>query len=125
MAKSESIQIKRVYDPPSEDDGMRILVDRLWPRGLKKSGAHIDYWAKDLAPTTSLRKWFNHEEDKFNEFRFSYLEELSSKQEIVRKILEKADNRTITLLFAASDRLHNQAVVLQDFLDNCISIGKT
>ena len=125
MAKSESIRIKRVYDPPSEDDGMRILVDRLWPRGLKKSGSHIDYWAKDLAPTTLLRKWFNHEEDKFNEFRFSYLEELSAKQEIVRKIFEKADNRTITLLFSASDRLHNQAVVLQDFLDNCISIGKT
>lgn len=125
MAESESIRIKRVYDPPSEDDGMRILVDRLWPRGLKKSSAHIDYWAKDLAPTISLRKWFNHEEDKFNEFRFSYLEELSSKQEIVRKIFEKADNRTITLLFTASDRLHNQAVVLQDFLDNCISISKT
>ena len=124
MPKPKNIRIKRVYDPPSDDDGMRILVDRLWPRGLKKAGAHIDYWAKDLAPTTSLRKWFNHEEDKFNKFRFSYLEELSSKQEIVGKIFEKADNRAITLLFAASDHLHNQAVILKDFLDNCISIGK-
>ena len=116
MVKSANIRTKRVYEPPSEDDGLRVLVDRLWPRGLKKSGSHIDYWAKELAPTTALRKWFNHEEHKFKEFRLRYLEELSSKHDIVRKIFEQADNKTITLLFAATDRLHNQAIVLQDFL---------
>ena len=125
MAELENIRIKRVYDPSNKEDGLRVLVDRLWPRGLKKSSAHIDFWAKDLAPTTSLRNWFNHEENKFNEFRIRYFEELSLKQEIVRKIFEKAENRTITLVFAATDRLHNQAVVLREFLENFISIGKT
>ena len=125
MAELENIRIKRVYDPPNKEDGLRVLVDRLWPRGLKKSSAHIDFWAKDLAPTTSLRNWFNHEENKFNEFRIRYFEELSLKQEIVRKIFEKTENRTITLVFAATDRLHNQAVVLREFLENFISIGKT
>jgi uncharacterized protein YeaO (DUF488 family) len=116
MVKPANIRIKRVYDTPSEDDGLRVLVDRLWPRGLRKSGSHIDFWAKELAPTTALRKWFNHEEHKFKEFRLSYLEELSFRQDIVRKIFEQADNGKITLLFAAADRLHNQAIVLQDFL---------
>ena len=116
MVRSVNIRIKRVYDPPSEDDGLRVLVDRLWPRGLKKSGSSIDFWAKELAPTTTLRKWFNHEEHKFREFRLSYLEELSFRQDIVRKIFEQSDNGTITLLFAAVDRLHNQAIVLQEFL---------
>jgi uncharacterized protein YeaO (DUF488 family) len=116
MVKSAGIRIKRVYDPPSEDDGLRVLIDRLWPRGLKKSGSHIDLWAKELARTTALRKWFNHEEHKFREFRISYLKELSFRQDIVRKIFEQADNGTITLLFAATNRLHNQAIVLQEFL---------
>lgn len=116
MIKLGSIRIKRVYELPSEDDGLRVLVDRLWPRGLKKSGSQIDFWAKELAPTTELRKWFNHEEHKFSEFRLSYLKELSFKQDIVRKIFEQADNGTITLLFAAADHSHNQAIVLQDFL---------
>ena len=116
MVKSNSIRIKRVYDPSGEDDGLRVLVDRLWPRGLKKSASHIDLWVKELAPTTALRKWFNHEEHKFREFRLSYLEELSSKQDIIRKIFEQADNGTITLLFATTDRVHNQAIVLQEFL---------
>ena len=116
MVKSENIRIKRVYDLPSENDGLRVLVDRLWPRGLKKSGSHIDLWAKELAPTAALRKWFNHEEHKFREFRLSYLEELSFRQDIVRKLFEQADNGTITLLFAAANQIHNQAVVLQEFL---------
>lgn len=118
MSKLANIRIKRVYDPPVESDGLRVLVDRLWPRGLKKSAANIDYWAKELAPTTSLRMWFNHEEQKFNEFRLNYLEELSSKQSIVSNIYEQTDNGTITLLYAAADYLHNHAVVLREFL-NC------
>jgi len=117
MVKLGSIRIKRVYDLPGEDDGLRVLVDRLWPRGLRKTGSQIDFWAKELAPTTELRKWFNHEEHKFSEFRLSYFKELSFKQDIVRKIFEQADNGTITLLFASADRLYNQAIVLQEFLN--------
>jgi uncharacterized protein YeaO (DUF488 family) len=116
MAKTIKIQIKRVYDPPSNDDGLRILVDRLWPRGLKKADARIDFWAKELAPTTSLRKWFNHEIEKFSEFRLRYLEELTSKHDVARRMLDQAAGRTITLLFAARDRSYNQAIILQSFL---------
>jgi len=83
---------------------------------LKKSDSHIDYWANEFAPTTVLKKWFNHEEHKFKEFRFHYLGELSSKYDIARRIFEQAENRSIALLFAAKDCLHNQAIVLQDFL---------
>ena len=116
MINSGSVRIKRVYDLPSKDDGLRVLVDRLWPRGLKKADSHIDFWAKELAPTTELRKWFNHEKHKFSEFRLSYLKELSFKQDIIRKLFELADNKTITLLFASADHSYNQAIVLQDFL---------
>ena len=116
MAKTIKIQIKRVYDPSSNDDGLRVLVDRLWPRGLKKANARIDFWAKELAPTTTLRKWFNHEAQKFSEFRLRYLKELTFKHDVARRILDQAAGRTITLLFAAQDRSHNQAVVLQGFL---------
>lgn len=116
MAKIIRIKIKRVYDSPDNDDGFRILVDRLWPRGINKTNAQIDFWAKELAPTTSLRKWFNHEEQKFSEFRSRYLEELAIKHEVAQKIINQSTNKTITLLFAAKDRSHNQAVVLQSFL---------
>lgn len=121
MATTIKIQIKRVYDPPSNDDGLRILVDRLWPRGLKKPNARIDFWAKELAPTTSLRKWFNHEIEKFSEFRLRYLEELASKHDVAQSILDQAEGETITLLFAAQDRSHNQAIVLQSFLSEDIA----
>jgi len=116
MAATIKIQIKRVYDPPKNDDGLRVLVDRLWPRGLKKADARIDFWAKELAPTTSLRKWFNHEEQKFSEFRLRYFEELETKHNAARKMLDQAAEGTITLLFAAKDRSYNQAIVLQSFL---------
>ncbi len=116
MAATIKIQIKRVYDPPKNDDGLRVLVDRLWPRGLKKVDARIDFWAKELAPSTSLRKWFNHEEQKFSEFRLRYFEELETKHNAARKMLDQAAEGTITLLFAAKDRSYNQAIVLQSFL---------
>ena len=116
MTKITRIKIKRVYDSPCNDDGFRILVDRLWPRGINKTNAQIDFWAKELATTISLRKWFNHEEQKFSEFRSRYLEELAIKHEVAQKIINQSTNKTITLLFAAKDRLHNQAVVLQSFL---------
>lgn len=116
MTKITRIKIKRVYDLPCDNDGFRILVDRLWPRGINKNNVQIDFWAKELAPTTSLRKWFNHEEQKFSEFNLRYLEELAIKYEVAQKILNQSTNETITLLFAARDRLHNHAVVLQSFL---------
>jgi uncharacterized protein YeaO (DUF488 family) len=116
MAKTIKIQIKRVYDMPSKDDGLRILVDRLWPRGLNKTDARIDFWAKELAPTTPLRKWFNHEEQKFSEFRLRYLEELETKHDVAQGMLDQATGDTITLLFAAQNRSYNQAIVLQRFL---------
>lgn len=116
MNEKMKIEIKRIYDPPATEDGFRVLVDRLWSRGLKSADVHVDLWAKELAPTTTLRKWFNHEASKFGEFRCSYLDELDTKREFARTMLNEADGRTITLLFAARDRSCNHAVVLQDFL---------
>lgn len=110
------IQIKRIYDPPDAADGFRVLVDRLWPRGVKKADAGVDYWAKDLAPTTELRKWFHGEDAEFSEFRRRYLQELETRPDAVRALLEKATGDTITLLFAARDPVCNHAVVLRDFL---------
>ncbi len=111
------IQIKRIYDPPGDDDGLRILVDRLWPRGVKKKEARVDVWAKELAPTTELRKWFNHDASKFSEFRSRYLKELDDKDHVVRKLFEDANGRTLTLLFAARDRSCNHAIVLFEYLN--------
>lgn len=112
----KKIQIKRVYDLPCSGDGLRVLADRLWPRGLKKIDVHIDLWAKELAPTTSLRKWFNHDIQKFSEFRIRYLEELACRHDTAQRVLEQTSEETITILFAAQDRSCNHAVILRDFL---------
>jgi len=111
------IQIKRIYDSLGDDDGLRVLVDRLWPRGVKKAEAGVDVWAKELAPTTELRQWFDHDASKFMEFRSRYLKELDDKGDVVRKLLEDANGRTLTLLFAARDRSCNHAIVLLDYLN--------
>jgi uncharacterized protein YeaO (DUF488 family) len=110
------IQIKRIYDSLGDDDSLRVLVDRLWPRGVKKEEAGVDVWAKELAPTTELRKWFDHDASKFSEFRFRYLKVLGDRDDVVRKLFEDANGRTLTLLFAARDRSCNHAVVLLDYL---------
>ena len=110
------IQIKRIYDSLGDDDGLRVLVDRLWPRGVKKEEASVDVWAKELAPTTELRQWFDHDASKFSEFRSRYLEELGDKDDVVQKLFEDANSLTLTLLFAARDRSCNHAVVLLDYL---------
>ena len=110
------ISIKRIYDQPDDDDSLRVLVDRLWPRGVKKGDAHIELWAKELAPTTDLRRWFNHDATKLGEFRSRYLEELESRTEEVRALFARAKDRKITLLFAARDRSCNHAVILQEYL---------
>lgn len=112
-----NIQIKRIYDAPSPADGFRILVDRLWPRGVSKEKAATDLWLKEIAPTNDLRHWFNHEEDKWPEFQKRYLEELRANPEAVREFGDKTQGQsTVTLLYGAKDEQHNQAVVLRDFL---------
>ena len=110
------ISIKRIYEPYTTGDGLRILVDRLWPRGIKKEEAHIDKWVKEVAPSPTLRKWFNHEPDKWIVFCAKYREELNSSALFKAFLLEIQKHKTITLLFAAKDELHNHALVLQQFI---------
>lgn len=112
------IKIKRIYDPVQKEDGFRILVDRLWPRGLRKENVNIDLWLKEIAPSTALRKWFNHEPQKWQEFKNKYLDELSANK-AVQLILSKCENNTsVTLLYAAHDHQFNHAIVLKDYLLN-------
>lgn len=111
------IKLKRIYDPPSEDDGKRILVDRLWPRGINKDKARIDEWLKDIAPSDELRKWYSHETSKWEEFKRRYKKELEEKEELLERLRNKAKKETITLLFAARDVEHNNAVVLREIIE--------
>lgn len=110
------IQIKRVYDPPHRDDGLRILVDRLWPRGLTKQAAAIDQWIKECAPSNELRKWFAHDPAKWAEFRQKYLAELKDEEELLAPVRALAGKQRVTLLFGAADVEHNNAVVLMEYL---------
>jgi uncharacterized protein YeaO (DUF488 family) len=113
------IKIKRIYEKPEKEDGVRILVDRLRPRGLSKEKAKIDFWFKEIAPSDGLRKWFAHDTKKWPEFQIRYKRELGAKKAFLKRIkaLEK-ENKTITLLFSAKDSLHNNAVVLRKYLSN-------
>ena len=111
-----SIATKRVYDPPSPDDGFRVLVDRLWPRGVTKQAAALDLWAKDLAPSPDLRKAFNHRPERFAEFTRHYLRELS-KNPAVTVFRAELKRPKVTLLYGAHDRMNNHALVLADFLN--------
>ena len=110
------IQIKRIYDEPDKRDGFRVLVDRLWPRGLSRDKAKVDLWLKDMAPSDELRKWFSHDPVKWPEFRKRYKEELKGKQELVEQLCEEAKKGKVTLLFSAKDTEHNNAVVLRGIL---------
>jgi len=109
-------QIKRVYEEPNHADGVRILVDRLWPRGLTKEKARVDLWLKDIAPSTELRKWFSHDPSKWAEFQTRYRRELRSKSDLIAVLKENEAKGPITLLFGARDQAHNEAVVLQSLL---------
>lgn len=115
-ADKANIVIKRAYDPALPDDGMRVLVDRLWPRGLTRVAAHLDLWAKDAAPSPDLRRWFNHEPEKFEEFGRRYTAELAERPEALALLLEAARQGRLTLLYAAKDPECNHALVLQAFL---------
>ena len=111
------IQIKRVYEKPAKDDGMRILVDRLWPRGLSKEKADVDLWLKEIAPSTELRKWFGHVPDRWKEFQKRYHHELENNIESVSKLKELIKKGAVTLLYGAKDKEHNEALVLKEWLD--------
>ena len=113
---AKNIKLKRAYDDPVAADGMRILVDRLWPRGVKKATAAIDFWAKDLAPTTALRKWFGHDPVRWTEFRRRYTAEIRQHTEQLDKIRKLARHDTVTLIYAARDQEHNEAVIIRDLL---------
>ena len=112
----EDIKLKRIYDEPSGDDGYRILVDRLWPRGVSKEDAKLNEWDKEIAPSSELRKWFDHDEERFNEFSKRYSEELKDKENDLDKLRRIAKKKTLTLLYAAKNPEINQAVVLKDVL---------
>ena len=118
MATPE-IQVKRVYDPPAEDDGVRVLVDRLWPRGLTKTHAAIDLWLKDVGPSLALRKWFNRDPSRWAEFKRRYHEELDALRErsaAIAALMGAAQSGRVTLLFGARDTKHNTAVALHQYL---------
>ncbi len=116
MAESPTIKIKRIYDSPADDDGFRVLVDRLWPRGVKKLDSRVDLWAKEIAPTTELREWFDHEPARFDAFRSRYMKELDSNADALKQIIDGAGNSAITLLYAARDTACNHALVLHECL---------
>lgn len=110
------IRIKRAYEPPAKSDGRRILVERLWPRGMRKEALAADAWAKDAAPSTNLRKWFGHRVERWAEFRRRYRTELAANPAAWKPILEAAARGRVTLLYSAHDTVHNGAVVLQEYL---------
>ncbi|MFE8072444.1 DUF488 family protein [Marinobacteraceae bacterium S3BR75-40.1] len=121
-----SVQCERVYDfkeRPKHKNEYAVLVDRVWPRGVKKADLGLDEWAKELAPSTDLRRWFKHDPERWSEFKQRYREELESVPEAVEALQQKAGQQTVTLLFAARDTEHNQALVLAELLNNDQSQG--
>jgi uncharacterized protein YeaO (DUF488 family) len=112
------IQLKRVYDPPGSADGIRFLIERLWPRGIKKTSLRLDAWLKEAGPSHELRKWFSHDPKKWNEFRRRYFRELSRNADALKPIVKAARGRRVTLLFSSHDTEHNNAVALKEYLES-------
>lgn len=112
------IRTKRIYDNPANSDGHRILVDRIWPRGVKKEDARLDEWIKEIAPSNELRKWYNHKVERFDMFSDKYQKELVKQPEIIKKLIKFAEEKRLTLLYGAKDEEHNQAVVLKSYIEN-------
>ncbi|KAA2280315.1 DUF488 domain-containing protein [Candidatus Nitrosocosmicus agrestis] len=117
------IKIERIYDNPigksgNQNDGLRILVDRLWPRGLSKNEVKVDLWMKDLAPSTPLRKWFNHDERKWEQFKSKYFEELDKCNESINVILTKLEKGSVILLYGAKDEKFNNAIALKEYIES-------
>lgn len=113
---SDNVKLRRAYEPAGVKDGTRILVDRLWPRGVKKAKAAIDLWMKDVAPSTGLRQWFGHDTERWQEFRRRYVDELRQRSDLLDELRALARNGPITLVFGARDQTHNDAVVLREIL---------
>jgi uncharacterized protein YeaO (DUF488 family) len=113
----KEIILKRIYDAPSADDGYRVLVDRLWPRGVSKEDAKLDEWNKEITPSTALRKWFNHERNRFEEFAILYKLELKEKEDVLDELRKIGNNQTVCLLYAARDPEINHAIVLKKVLE--------
>ncbi|MCA8887969.1 MAG: DUF488 domain-containing protein [Parvularculaceae bacterium] len=116
MAQSYDLHVKRIYEPPSPDDGARVLVDRVWPRGVRKEAAQLTLWLKDIAPSSALRKWFGHDPLLWGEFRRRYRVELDANRPAVERLDRCIKSGRTTLLFAARDTEHNQALVLADYM---------
>jgi uncharacterized protein YeaO (DUF488 family) len=112
------IKLKRVYDPPSEQDGFRVLVDQLWPRGVRKEDADLDRWMKEVAPSQELRQWFGHDPEKWAEFKERYFAELDAHPEAWAPLVKAASKGTLTLLYSAREREHNNAVALRAYLES-------
>jgi len=117
VAEKVMIRIKRIYDPPARTDGVRFLVERLWPRGVKKAKLELDDWLKRVAPSTELRKWFSHDAARWEEFQRRYRTELDQHPEAWQPILDAANKGDVTLLFSSHDAVHNNAVALKDYLE--------
>ena len=111
-----AVRIKRIYEPAVQSDGYRVLVDRIWPRGISRAEARLDEWARELAPSTELRRWFGHDPGRFEQFRRRYAEQLKAHQQELDGLRKRARNGTVTLLFAARDTEHNNAAVLAELL---------
>lgn len=116
MTKRRVVKLKRAYDPPDPDDGYRILVDRLWPRGVAKASARIDLWLQEIAPSAALRKWFDHDPSRWPDFRTRYFQELDKNHETLEKLVDPLHRGPVTLVYGAKDQEHNNAVALQEYL---------
>jgi len=117
-----NVKLKRAYEPPAASDGTRILIDRVWPRGVDKANAAIDHWDKSIAPSTMLRNWFGHDPARWQEFRRRYTNEIRGHREQLDELRARAQSGRITLVFAAHDKIHNHAVVLRDILLDRIEV---
>ncbi len=116
-----NIKTKRAYDAPARADGFRILVDRLWPRGISKEKLNVDLWLKEIAPSDGLRKWFSHDPERWEEFKSHYFEELDSNREAVERILQEAGRRPVTLLFSSKEQELNNASALKEYLEKKVT----
>lgn len=114
---SDRVWIRRAYDEPTHNDGYRVLVDRVWPRGVSKEDAQLDEWCKQIAPSTELRKWFGHAPERWDGFRSRYRAELGDRDDLVEALVERTRRQRVTLVFGAKDTEHNQAVVLAELID--------
>ncbi|HNR24761.1 MAG TPA: DUF488 domain-containing protein [Candidatus Bipolaricaulis anaerobius] len=118
------IKVKRVYDPAAPEDGLRVLVDRLWPRGLSRERAQVNLWLKDVAPDSELRKWFSHDPEKWPEFKRRYFAELATQTDLLATIAEEARDGVVTILYGAKDRQHNNALALKEYMETYV-LGST